>query len=151
MGENIVGSLKKKWLPVYGVLAAATGVLLVGLMYLYAKTGANDYSMAAMVDSLFLLYILWSIYKLAKLEFKPRKVVTLVRCEKCGYSEERDYARGDYLFKVKGQCPKCGAPLLVAGIYVKEAGEEEPDFTPLPLPTGLATFITTFSGLKRGD
>jgi len=136
MGDDVVSRLKRRWLPVYVLLLAASLVVLGGLIYLYYLTESTDYATAAMVAAFFALYIGWSIYKVAGLKFKPRRVVTLVKCEKCGYSEEREYERGDFFFKEKGVCPKCGGPLLVAGIYVKEEGEGN-SFNPLPIRSSL--------------
>lgn len=148
MAEDLAARIKKKWVPVYVVLLAATIVLLAGLYYLYMLTGSSDYSTAGLLDAAAVAYIAWSLYKLVGLKFKPREVVTLVECGKCGYREERPYEPGDYFFKEKGKCPKCGGPLYIAGVYVKEEGEEA-SFKPLPLSSSLATFITAASRMKR--
>ncbi len=142
-----MSKLKKKWLPVYAVLLVASLVVLAGLIYLYFLAKSTDYTTAAMVASFFVLYIGWSIYKVASLKFKPRKVVSLIKCEKCGYSEEREYEKGDFFFKDKGVCPKCGGKMIVAGIYVKEE-EGGNNFTPIPISSGLSR--TLFSTKFRG-
>ncbi|RLG82600.1 MAG: hypothetical protein DRO40_07385 [Thermoprotei archaeon] len=55
---------------------------------------------------------------------RPRAVEmetkTLVKCPKCGYSEEREFQPGDFVSAIKGKCPKCGSPIKVHAIYAIE-------------------------------
>lgn len=48
---------------------------------------------------------------------KAMKTVTVLRCEKCDYKEEREFQVGDYVFKRIGECVKCKGPLYVSMIY----------------------------------
>ena len=47
-----------------------------------------------------------------------KKVVTVLRCPRCGYTKTRDFREGDYVGKVVDEvCPKCGINLVVDAIY----------------------------------
>jgi len=47
-----------------------------------------------------------------------KKVVTVLRCPRCGYTKTRDFREGDYVGKVVDEvCPKCGISLVVDAIY----------------------------------
>ncbi len=51
------------------------------------------------------------------------KSITRVKCMSCGYTEERDFTKGDYVGKIVGKCPKCGGQLVVDAIFRRK---EEP-------------------------
>lgn len=47
-----------------------------------------------------------------------KKVITVLRCSKCGYTRTRDFKEGDYVGKVVDEvCPKCGINLVIDAIY----------------------------------
>ncbi len=124
--------IKRRWLPIYIVLLTATIIIAGGLIYLYYKTGSFDYLSTSLLVALFSSYILWSMVKIIRIKVAPKRLVVMVRCMKCGYSEERGYNKGDFIFKNVGECPKCQSPTLyIAGIYVKggeEIGQKAPRF-----------------------
>ena len=79
-------------------------------------------------DYLFLLFsallifsVALSLSKFSKKEEKKR-VVTVIRCEKCGKEEVRDWKEGDFIGKYVGTC-ECGGRKYIALIYVE--GEEK--------------------------
>ncbi len=79
-------------------------------------------------DYLFLLFsallifsVALSLSKFSKKEEKKR-VVTVIRCEKCGKEEVREWREGDYIGKVVGTC-ECGGRKYIALIYAE--GEEK--------------------------
>ncbi len=47
--------------------------------------------------------------------------ITVIKCsnENCTFREEREFKRGDYVFKEVGVCPKCKGKLIIASIYAK--------------------------------
>ncbi|MEM0173316.1 MAG: hypothetical protein QXV69_01960 [Sulfolobaceae archaeon] len=47
------------------------------------------------------------------------KVITVIKCLTCDYSEERQFQVGDYVMKVieDKKCPKDGGELRIIGIY----------------------------------
>jgi len=59
------------------------------------------------------------------LEIPP--VLTTITCQKCDYKSQREFERGDFIFKDAGPCPKCNNKLLVSAIYreVKEKPKKE--------------------------
>ncbi len=78
-------------------------------------------------DEVLPLLLLAALMLLPLLVLKPRpseekkveKTVTVLRCYDCGYQVEREFRKGDYVGKLVGKCPRCGAPLYVHAIYVK--------------------------------
>ncbi len=60
---------------------------------------------------------------------KPRealepKLVTVLRCPKCGYERRRSFTKGDYIGKTTGEkCPKCGTDMVIYEIYAETPTE----------------------------
>lgn len=52
------------------------------------------------------------------LEVEKYRTVTIIKCGKCNYREERKFQRGDYIFKQVGTCKKCFGNLYIDDIYV---------------------------------
>jgi hypothetical protein len=44
-------------------------------------------------------------------------VMTIITCQKCDFKNQRQFERGDYIFKDAGPCPKCNNKLLISAIY----------------------------------
>jgi hypothetical protein len=59
------------------------------------------------------------------LEIPP--VLTTITCQKCDFKNQREFERGDFIFKEAGPCPKCNNKLLISAIYreVKEKPKKE--------------------------
>jgi predicted nucleic-acid-binding Zn-ribbon protein len=53
------------------------------------------------------------------------KSITRLKCAACGYTEEREFSKGDYVGKVVGQCPKCGGRLVVDAIFRRKIEPQE--------------------------
>ncbi|MGC9106389.1 MAG: hypothetical protein ACP5HQ_08245 [Thermoprotei archaeon] len=52
------------------------------------------------------------------LQPQKQETKTVLRCPKCGYTEERQFQPGDFVMKVVDKtCPKDGTPLVLWGIY----------------------------------
>jgi len=49
----------------------------------------------------------------------PKKIIAKVRCIRGDYEIERDFREGDFVGKIDGQCPVCGAELVIDTIYAK--------------------------------
>ena len=49
----------------------------------------------------------------------PRKIISKIRCVHGDYETEREYHEGDFVGKIEGACPKCGAELIIDTIYTK--------------------------------
>lgn len=85
-----------------------------------------DYNLIVIIV-LFTVTILF-IQLLLETRKKPRepKTVTrtLLKCTKCGETEETNYEPGDFIGLIKGQCRKCSAPLKVTAIYNMEISEK---------------------------
>jgi len=47
----------------------------------------------------------------------PLRFITSISCVNNDYRVERDFAEGDFVGKVVGSCPKCGAPLVIDRIF----------------------------------
>ncbi len=51
---------------------------------------------------------------------KPKKLVSVIRCDKGDYEAKRDFKQGDFVGKIEGKCPRCGGILRIHAIYVEE-------------------------------
>ncbi len=49
----------------------------------------------------------------------PKKIIVKVKCVRGDYEIERDFKEGDFVGKIDGQCPRCGAELVVEMVYAK--------------------------------
>jgi len=60
-----------------------------------------------------------------QLELPP--VLTTITCSNCDFKNQREFERGDYVFKDAGPCPKCNNKLIVSAIYriVKEKPKKD--------------------------
>lgn len=134
MSGDVVYSIRRRWLPIYIILLVATIAIMLGLGYLYLKSGSTDYLSSILLVALFAAYIAWSISKIMRVKIAPRKLISLVKCTHCDYSEERDYRKGDYVFKELDRCPKCDeGRLYISGIYLKGGEQIREKLQPLPL------------------
>jgi len=55
--------------------------------------------------------------KRAQQQEPPLRFVTSIACINNDYRIERDYSEGDFVGKIVGSCPKCGAPLVIDRIF----------------------------------
>jgi hypothetical protein len=97
------GSLQSNLLPIIFLVIGFVGVSLSTYMLLQTRQRATRLS----------------------LELPP--VMTTITCQKCDYKNQREFERGDYVFKEAGPCPKCSDKLFVSAIYreVKERQKKE--------------------------
>ncbi|WEU40668.1 MAG: hypothetical protein OdinLCB4_001705 [Candidatus Odinarchaeum yellowstonii] len=51
---------------------------------------------------------------------KPVNTMTVIKCDKCGFSEIREFRRGDYIFKELGKCKDCDGTAYIKSIYTIE-------------------------------
>ncbi|HDD34208.1 MAG TPA: hypothetical protein ENG30_03550 [Thermofilaceae archaeon] len=120
MSEERLYEFKRQWLPVYFILLIALLLVAVHFVILYAVTGTNSYANMAVVSGLGAYFFYNGFQRLRAIRVVRRRVLELVKCRDCGYSEEREYSAGDYVFMRKGECPRCGGTMIVAGIYSVE-------------------------------
>ncbi len=110
------------------ILLALLVVAALGPATAEAQAGTGDtlgalWSVALITALLVLVTVLMSVTQPKKQE-PQRKTIVEVRCTSCDYREEREFTKGDYVGKIAGTCPKCGAHLLVNTIYSKEEKQE---------------------------
>lgn len=129
--DEMIAQLKRKWIPIYLALLLATLGVTIALLRLWISTNNEQYFSAALLSLMLSSYISWYLVKVLRVKQTPRQLLTLVRCETCGYEEARLYTEGDALFQAKGTCPKCGkGDLVVVGIYLRvpvQVGEQQPN------------------------
>jgi hypothetical protein len=125
----LIINLKRRWIPVYLVALTASVAILVALLNLYFATKNEQYLSGALLVSMLSAYVSWSLAKLMRIKPVPRQIITLLKCEACGYEEERGFTNGDSLFQEKGICPKCSiGKMIVAGIFVRQHEEGKKTF-----------------------
>jgi hypothetical protein len=66
-------------------------------------------------------------HRVLQLSLELPPVMTTITCQKCDFKNQREFERGDYVFKDAGPCPKCNNKLLISAIYreVKEKPKKE--------------------------
>lgn len=65
--------------------------------------------------------------RVSQLSLEIPPVLTTIKCQNCDYKNQREFERGDFIFKEAGPCPKCNNKLLISAIYreVKEKPKKE--------------------------
>lgn len=117
MSEEKLYEFRRRWLPVYLVLLIALALVTVHLVVMYLFTRNTNYANLAVLSSLAAYFLYNGFQRLRRIKLTQSRILELVRCSQCGYSEERSHSAGDYVFKVKGVCPRCGGEMRVVAIY----------------------------------
>ncbi len=73
------------------------------------------------LSALLILSVALSLNRVTNKE-KKKKSVTVIRCERCGKEEVREWKEGDFIGKYVGSC-ECGGKKYIALIYVE--GDEK--------------------------
>lgn len=65
--------------------------------------------------------------RVSQLSLEIPPVLTTITCKNCDFKNQREFERGDFIFKETGPCPKCSNKLLISAIYreVKEKPKKE--------------------------
>ena len=70
-------------------------------------------------------YVLYQTRRrLSKLRIEVPPVVTTIECKKCGFKNDREFQRGDYIFKEGEPCQKCNDKMLITAIYKEVKAKE---------------------------
>jgi hypothetical protein len=71
--------------------------------------------------------LLQTRHRVMQLSLEIPPVLTTITCQKCDFKNQREFERGDYVFKEAGPCPKCNNKLIISAIYreVKEKPKKE--------------------------
>ena len=80
-------------------------------------------SLSAVAISSYMLFQLR--VKPLKLGFETQEVLTTIQCQKCDYSNTRDFQKGDFIYKPAETCPKCNEATLISSIYRKPDEKEK--------------------------
>ena len=91
------------------------------------KENALYYSMAGLMG------LIMSTYTLSRVvRRRPSvsttlnyEVQTLLRCLKCGFSNTRGFADGDYVLGLGDKCPHCSTPMVILAIYRTSSKREK--------------------------
>jgi len=76
------------------------------------------YTLLLLMLLLFLITsLIRTIIERRKAKKEQYKTRTLIKCSKCGYTEERDFQVGDYILKPEKECPKCKTIIRIHRIY----------------------------------
>lgn len=121
MSEEKLAELKSRWMPVYLVLIVALALVTVHMLIMYAYTHDTVYANLAVLSVMGVYLAFTGLDRLRKVKITRMRMVELLKCESCDYTEEKNTEPGDYVLKQKGACPKCGGRVVVFGIYsIKE-------------------------------
>ena len=96
-----------------GISSLGSGDLELGLVYLSVTVFAFAFVMFSIVRTR-------RGYAVSFLT--PSKVMSVFRCAKCSFKQIKNFAMGDYVFKMAGTCTQCGNPSL----FINEIYSDEP-------------------------
>jgi len=100
------------------LIVVMSGVFLAFYL-LYVKYGfKNFWLFYLLLIILMISFALRAQPKEEMLEVEKYHTVTIIKCERCDYREERKFQHGDYIFKQVGTCKKCFGNLYIDDIYV---------------------------------
>jgi|YelNatPaOPRAMG01_1025707.scaffolds.fasta_scaffold51178_1 predicted nucleic-acid-binding Zn-ribbon protein len=117
MSYEKMAEMKARWIPVYLVLIVAAALVAAHFIIMYFMTGNSGYANLALLTAFAIYFLYTGLDRLRKLKITRMRFIEVVTCEACGFREEKELETGDYIFKQKGPCPKCGGPLTVTAIY----------------------------------
>jgi hypothetical protein len=116
-------------------------ILLLSIVFLFyafeafANSGFYDGLWLAVIGILGLVVSTYGFSSLRQTQkeipqliLKPKKVLTEVLCQKCGFKNVRDFKHGDYILQDSEKCPKCDEKMIIDAIY-REVKENEKDET----------------------
>ena len=69
-------------------------------------------------------YLFQSRKHVANLKIETPQILTTVECIKCGIKSNREFKRGDYVYKELEKCDKCDDMQVITAIY-REATQKE--------------------------
>ena len=98
-------------------------ITLIQAFKTYIESGHMDFLALFLSASAFALSIYMALQlgvKPPKLGFEQQKVLTVIRCSRCGFESVRNFREGDYVLKKIGSCPKCNAPSFIYMIFREE-------------------------------
>ena len=98
-------------------------ITLIQAFKTYMESGRMDFLALFLSASAFALSIYMALQigvKPPKLGFEQQKVLTVIRCSRCGFESVRNFKEGDYVLKKIGSCPKCNGPSFIYMIFREE-------------------------------
>ena len=113
----------QRWIPTYVVLLLSLVMLTAALLLLYLKTGSDTYLSVAILMALIAAYTGWSFARLLSLKPPVRTLVSLLKCNSCGYETVRAFKEGDRLFLEADACPRCGRRMTVEGVFLRSTAK----------------------------
>jgi len=106
------------------MLLSALSLALLFLSLIELVLGSQDLSIILLLASMALTALSYVLSRSALSSEVPVLrtfvVSTELTCSKCGFKEERDFRRGDYVFKPAGKCPRCGGERVITSIFRRE-------------------------------
>jgi hypothetical protein len=102
------------------IVAAMIAVfcLIFGLSYLY--TGFQNGDQISIIVGFLIFSFFFSLIGSAwraPVVNPLFRTVSVIKCDKCQYTEVRDFQRGDYMYKTLGKCKECEGEMFIRSIY----------------------------------
>ena len=119
-------------------LALALVLIFTGLSEFISNNGStNQSSNGSIYLTLGFAILAISTYMLFLTKRRPAKIGqeilplnTTLKCKNCGFTNVREFQRGDYVFKeLDDRCQKCSDKMLITSIY-REVKEKEKEIGP---------------------
>lgn len=124
--------MKVKKAPVFfiTVIIVILAMSLIALLLSidsYVRYGKIDViNMVLSISTVFLaLYMFLQLRRKINVGLEALKVLTVIQCLKCGYSNVREFEKGDYILKETGSCPKCDGKLIIYSIFRETMNKEK--------------------------
>jgi hypothetical protein len=100
--------------------AAVTAILflIIGVFFLYLNSQNGD--LLSLIVGFLMFSFFFSIMgsALRSPVVNPlSRTVSVIKCQKCQYTEVRDFQKGDYMYKVVGKCKDCQGDTYIRSIY----------------------------------
>jgi hypothetical protein len=101
-----------------GAAVTALLFLLVGLFFLYLNSQDGD--LLSLIIGFLMFSFSFSIMGTAlrsPVVTPLSRTVSVIKCQKCQYTEVRDFQKGDYMYKIVGKCKDCQGDMYIRSIY----------------------------------
>lgn len=91
-------------------------LIIAGALFIYLDFGLDQFSRWSI--GFMLICLGSSLMQKQKSPSEPlRQTLTILICRLCGLTKVRNYAKGDFVFKMKDKCDKCDDLMEIKQIY----------------------------------
>lgn len=118
--EKMYASARRQFLIILILILFCLYLLIMGVSrYIIYRDYEHTFILLflSLTGFLYAFQSLKNIKKSLERIIPPEQTITVVKCRKCSYKEERSFQLGDFIFKEIGVCSKCSGPLYIEIVY----------------------------------